>query len=507
MLSKVECLGYQNALTIVDESRKAERAATKPRSRPTKSSRPESQPLSENRAIDQMTMTMSTKMPLVAFRRDMLISFFVDKLWDGRHKYGNSDWWIFQVEDNHTSSIALDALITKFFGQASLQEELILEGTRYYTQALSSLRQDLASPNAFSLGTLAATSILSMFELITFSSHNGWIQHAGGLARLMQARGPWRHKNPVERKVLLENRILLVGNAMMSRKRTFLEESDWKDVPWEDAPENKDPYDHLIDIACDIPGMLEDIDHLTQQSQVLDNPNSEKLYSDLVHRNGRAFDKLDAWWRSWATANVNTCTERPPDAVSKITFDQNGPVFDSVLHFQSYWACYVMIFHNSLRILLLSVWEQTCGLPYAQQHPIKTPNDEASPLPLLGISRNKKGLALEIFRCIEYCETQTRRFMGNSCVLFPVFYAQRSLSPVSREGQWLLSLPKRQLESFKTFEAAALTEGLPSCGTGLFGEKVMSNSEMQDNESFQLPYIGPASGPMLNPALPDICFQ
>ncbi|MCJ1324414.1 hypothetical protein MMC10_001076 [Thelotrema lepadinum] len=446
-------------------------------------------------------------MPTVAFRRNMLISFFIDKLYDGRHTYGNSDWWILQVQDSHTSSIALDALVTKFFGQASLQKELILEGTKYYTQALSSLRQDLASPNAFSLGTLAATSILSMFELITFSSHNGWIQHAGGLARLMQARGPWRHKSSTERKVLLENRILLVGNAMMSRKRTFLEERDWKDVPWEDAPENKDPYDHLIDIACDIPGMLEDIDHLAQQPQDLDDLDNEGLFLDLVNRSERAFDELDAWWRSWATANLHSCVERPPDADSKISYDENGPVFDSVLHFESYWACYIMIFHNALRILLLSVWEQTSILPYSKQYLVRTPIDETNPLPLLGISQNKEGLALEIFRCIEFCEYQTRRFMGNSCVLFPIFYAQQALDPVSREGQWLLSLPQRRLESFKTFDSAMLTEGLPSCGTGLFGEKVMSNSEMQRNENLQLPYRGRAKDQMSSPALPDICFQ
>ena len=467
-------------MTIVDERQKAQRASTKARSSLEQSQRPGAKVTSNGKIKDMMAPTISTEMPFVAFRRNMFISFLVDKLSDGRHKYGNSDWWILQVQNSRTPAIALDALITKFFGQANFQKDFVTEGTKYYTQALSSLRKDLASPEAFSLGTLAATSALSMFELITFSSHNGWIQHAGGLARLLQARGPWRHKNDLERKVFLENRILLIGQAMISRKRTFLEEHNWTSVPWEDSPEAKEPFDYLIDIGCSIPGMLEDIDNLSQDCNATDRIDREELFLGLVRRSNQAFDELDAWWRSWATMHLDSCTKKSPDPKTKLSFDEGGPVFDSVLHFQSYWDCYVTIFHNALRIILLSVWEQYCQLRYAERHSIRSPNDETNPLPLLGISTDREGLALEIFRCIEFCESLTRNFMGNSCILFPIYYAQQNVNLISREGRWVLSLPKRRLESFKTFEADTVNEGLPSCGRGLFGIKVMSNSEIQN---------------------------
>ncbi|KAI4150716.1 MAG: hypothetical protein LQ340_003941 [Diploschistes diacapsis] len=279
----------------------------------------------------------------------------MDKLSDGRRRYGNSSWWILQAQDSHTASLALDALSTKFFGQANLQDKVIVEGTKYYTQALASLRKDLAGPEAFSIGTLAATSTLSMFELVTFTSHHGWIQHAGGLARLMQARGPHRHKSELERKIFLENRVLLISQGMMTRKGSFLSERSWKEVPWEEAPESKDPFDYLLDIGCAVPGMLEDNDRFSQSLTNLQSFPQQDLLQNLKDRVTRAFDELDAWWRGWASSNLDSCLEKFPDVSSRISFDEHGLLFDSVLWFESYWACYVTIFHNALRIILLGL--------------------------------------------------------------------------------------------------------------------------------------------------------
>ena len=401
----------------------------------------------------------------------------MDKLSDGRHKYANSDWWILSAQDKHTPAIALDALITRFFGQAHSQAELVREGTAYYTQALSSLRQDLQGPEAFSFGTLAATSTLSMFELVTFTSHFGWVQHAGGLARLIQARGPGRHKHGQERKIFLENRLLLVSRAMVMREKTFLAEPAWKTVPWEDSPNTKDVFDYLMDIVCDVPSILADADRLLLSLGSSEALPEEDLFLEVAKRTACAMNELDNWWRGWAATHLGRCWERPPDATTRISYDQEGPVFDTVLFFETYWTCYVTIFHNALRIVLLGIWHELSNLPYASKHPIGTPNNEINPLPLLGISTDIRGLALEIFRSIEFSEYQARKFLGTYCILFPILYAQQCLSPQSREGRWLLSLTDRNFKSLKTFKAdARLAEGLPSCGRGQFGQKVVSNS-------------------------------
>lgn len=115
----------------------------------------------------------------------------------------------------------------------------------------------------------------------------------------------------------------------------------------------------------------------------------------------------------------------------------------------------------------------------AEMRGLEVCNDEPNPLPLLGISTDARGLALEIFRSIEFCEHQSRKFMGTFCILFPILYAQQCLGPNSREGKWLASLSKRRFESFKSIEAdVRLSEGLPSCGTDIFGQKISSNSKL-----------------------------
>ena len=47
--------------------------------------------------------------------------------------------------------------------------------------------------------------------MIAFNSHKGWIQHAGGLEALMDARGPWLHKKNPDRSILMDNKVLIVS--------------------------------------------------------------------------------------------------------------------------------------------------------------------------------------------------------------------------------------------------------------------------------------------------------
>ena len=495
MKSKLECQGYQNPLTIVDQRRKAERAVAKSRSQPHLLDEPPRRVQSQAvmpRVLHYVTPSISTEMPLTAFKRNVYISFLIQKMSDGRfHKYKDGDWWVLAAQDSCTASIALDALTTKFFGRAHGQEELIVEGTWLYTKALQSLRTDLMGPQAYSLGTLAATSTLSMYELIAFSTHFGWIQHAGGLGRLLQVRGPQRHKTGNDKNVFLENRILLISQAMLARKRTFLGDREWKEVPWEEAPETKEPFDFLLDIATDIAGLQEDIDQLTGRLRHSKDLDDKNRFRCLTRRLARAFDELDAWWRAWATNHLHSYSEAPPDPNIKVSYDDQGPVFDSVLHFESYWICYVTILHNALRIVLLWLYGRLSQTTFCRTIPMPGLNNEPSPLPLLGISTDSKGLGLEVFRCVEFCEQQSRKFLGTFCILFPIFFAQYCIEPQSRVGKWMTGLSDQKLESFKTFQAdAKMFKGLMSCGTGMFGLKVTSNTEMIGSAETWNPGVG-----------------
>ena len=48
------------------------------------------------------------------------------------------------------------------------------------------------------------------------SESRGWITHAGGIEKLMLARGPERHKSYPEKEIYLEARYILVGQLLLS---------------------------------------------------------------------------------------------------------------------------------------------------------------------------------------------------------------------------------------------------------------------------------------------------
>jgi hypothetical protein len=54
-------------------------------------------------------------------------------------------------------------------------------------------------------------------QLVTYTVPFGWVRHAGGIGKLLEARGPWRHKDRSSRKVFLENRINVVRGVCRLR--------------------------------------------------------------------------------------------------------------------------------------------------------------------------------------------------------------------------------------------------------------------------------------------------
>lgn len=74
--------------------------------------------------------------------------------------------------------------------------------------------------------------------------------------------------------------------AIETRRRTFLEHSDWKHVPWSECALPKLPMQTLADVEADIPGLLQDSDELQAQSDAGDavhvSSRQENLYDRVL---------------------------------------------------------------------------------------------------------------------------------------------------------------------------------------------------------------------------------
>ena len=66
--------------------------------------------------------------------------------------------------------------------------------------------------------------------------------------------------------------------------RCFLEQLDWRTIPWALDPNHKSPHDHLIDFACALPGFLEDRKRLkiARLADFADSKSTSKLKASKV---------------------------------------------------------------------------------------------------------------------------------------------------------------------------------------------------------------------------------
>lgn len=98
------------------------------------------------------------------------MSYLMSKLLGGYPKGQADTFWInttlFRTARSRTAHQALAALATMFYGRAHGEREIMRKGTRIYGETLPGLRADLTDPvEAFSFGTVASTTALSMYEV------------------------------------------------------------------------------------------------------------------------------------------------------------------------------------------------------------------------------------------------------------------------------------------------------------------------------------------------------
>lgn len=170
---------------------------------------------------------------LSAFREDICRSFLLHRLSAGPDHSKAMSWWLNPSPKAEVQSRTLvsasRAMSAAFFGRVNQQAKIITEGVLMYGEALRNLSKDLSHPiKAYTFETLGATMALTMYEVRNSSLSTttsmlifvqlvhmragtpGWISHAGGIGKLIEARGPQLHKTYPEKTIYLESRMLLV---------------------------------------------------------------------------------------------------------------------------------------------------------------------------------------------------------------------------------------------------------------------------------------------------------
>jgi hypothetical protein len=154
-----------------------------------------------------------------AFEDNVYESFTVSKLFFGTpepYTYGHPTSWLSAVSNmpNQSTMVkqSLQSLSAAFFGKMHGQRDIVQKGAMLYGKALAGLNKTLRDTNeAWSLDALVATVSLGIYEMVCSTTPLAWLHHAGGMARLIDLRGPKRHKCGLERVMFLTNRPVIVS--------------------------------------------------------------------------------------------------------------------------------------------------------------------------------------------------------------------------------------------------------------------------------------------------------
>jgi hypothetical protein len=88
------------------------------------------------------------------------------------------------------------------------------------------------------------------------------------------------------------------------RKHTFFNEEAWKTIPWSAGTSTKDILDHLLDLAVEIPTLLEEADNLTTMGVGLMSPPDDVALQarrvQLWERIADLTQRMQQWKKDWA---------------------------------------------------------------------------------------------------------------------------------------------------------------------------------------------------------------
>ena len=390
------------------------------------------------------SLLLPFELSLAAFQEPICVTFLVQNFL-GHLDTGNKSlmpaWDVNNVSGTARDSI--HALALAFYGKAHHEENIVHQGAECYGKALLKLAHDLDDNKARrSSSVLLSSILLARYELVASTGSKGWIQHAGGVERLFEVRGPWSHQSIEERHIFEAARPIIVIKAITDEKRTFLDQQEWLTLPWAQNPGQKSPMNYLIDIFCIIPGLLEDCKTLNpNRSFIWDNspatsPSMDSAESqdprlaNLRQRVQECYTKLEQWKEKWskdfpsAVKSTKDMSEFPRlEPKFPIKIFQHAITFTDFLRANEYQLYNTVVFF--LSSLMLSL-------------PSSSPNDYTALPSVSDLLGQRWEAAYDICRAVPYdLKFEEHGCGGAYLLLFPLLTNLRLFGADSEEGKWI----------------------------------------------------------------------
>ncbi|KAK5687463.1 hypothetical protein LTS10_001601 [Elasticomyces elasticus] len=126
-------------------------------------------------------------------------------------------------------NLALDDAVSCIMQGPSTRD--ICKSSRLYVNALGSLRKALGDPRLVRAPeTLAAASLLQMYEQYADLQGQSWILHARGVVKMLQAKGASNLTDDIEKAVLEAQAGNIFMSALTANRQCFLAHPAWRRV-------------------------------------------------------------------------------------------------------------------------------------------------------------------------------------------------------------------------------------------------------------------------------------
>ncbi|KPI36678.1 uncharacterized protein AB675_10024 [Cyphellophora attinorum] len=126
---------------------------------------------------------------------------------------------------------AVRAVSLAHMGRLQGNRSILEESRPWYGSTLRQLNSAIADGTAgMAPETLAATILLSFYEMFASNSNASWVQHAGGAGALMRIRGPDVHRFGFDREMYIAYRHTIIIEAAQRDEPCFLAEPEWREL-------------------------------------------------------------------------------------------------------------------------------------------------------------------------------------------------------------------------------------------------------------------------------------
>ncbi|KAI9844782.1 MAG: hypothetical protein M1838_002038 [Thelocarpon superellum] len=380
---------------------------------------------------------------------------FIRQKWFIADKYQSFQQWTTRVlagDAGDVSFTALQCLAAAYFAHMhGKPKAVVIQGTALYGKALVQLRQRIEDPRtAYDATNVAAAIALHLYELVTCTNEIGQLQHAGGVGRLIEVRGPATFKRSPDHEYFLAARLQIIYDAGIHRKRCFLAKEEWKTIPFTSTRASRSLLTRLVDIWVDVP------EYYAEQREIDEDISAgldtSARQSALVKRMATSLQALIRWRRDWETKNDGVAFEVPVDPRTSLTLDAHGrPLYPTVLYFHNAESANEILLYNALLPVLRGIG----GIVYgAQTLALAFESLEAGEVSDTRDSEEKKPLALprkdqpylepvrEICRCVDYHLLQEARTPGALGLMVPLRHCFLALCAQNmvEEAQFLIRI-------------------------------------------------------------------